>query len=156
MEALHDVVKSGKARYIGASTMCAWEFAKAQRVAAENGWTEFVSMQNHYNLLYREEEREMIPQCIDQGVGSTRGALRPWTADGTLEPRRRDEGRRAPVTIPSRTRSMASLTLLAGDRALQVVAAERGLPRADRHRMAAPPARRYVAGHRRDETSPRE
>jgi 1-deoxyxylulose-5-phosphate synthase len=74
MEALHEVVKSGKARYIGASTMYAWEFAKAQRVAAENGWTEFVSMQNHYNLLYREEEREMIPQCIDQGVG-----VNPWS-----------------------------------------------------------------------------
>jgi aryl-alcohol dehydrogenase-like predicted oxidoreductase len=74
MEALHDVVKAGKARYIGASTMYAWEFARAQRVAAVNGWTEFVSMQNHYNLLYREEEREMIPQCLDQGV-----AVNPWS-----------------------------------------------------------------------------
>ena len=63
MEALHDVVKAGKARYIGASSMYAWQFAKAQRVAA----TPFVSMQNHYNLIYREEEREMIPQCLDQG-----------------------------------------------------------------------------------------
>lgn len=74
MEALHDVVKSGKVRYIGASTMKAWQFAKAQRVAALNGWTEFVSMQNHYNLVYREEELEMIPQCIDMGVG-----LIPWS-----------------------------------------------------------------------------
>ena len=65
MEALHDVVKAGKARYIGASSMWAWQFAKAQRVAP----TRFVSMQNHYNLVYREEEREMIPQCLDQGVG---------------------------------------------------------------------------------------
>src|SRR5690348_16459698 len=65
MEALHGVVKSGKARYIGASSMFAWQFAKAQRVAG----TPFVSMQNHYNLIYREEEREMIPQCLDQGVG---------------------------------------------------------------------------------------
>ena len=65
MDALHDVVKAGKARYIGASSMYAWQFAKAQRVAQ----TRFVSMQNHYNLVYREEEREMIPQCIDQGVG---------------------------------------------------------------------------------------
>ncbi len=68
MEALHDVVKTGKARYIGASTMAAWQFAKAQAVAERNGWTRFVSMQNHYNLLYREEEREMIPLCVDQGV----------------------------------------------------------------------------------------
>src|ERR687898_441198 len=64
MEALHDVVNAGKARYVGASSMYAWQFAKAQRVAK----TPFVSMQNHYNLVYREEEREMIPQCIDQGV----------------------------------------------------------------------------------------
>jgi 1-deoxyxylulose-5-phosphate synthase len=70
MEALHDVVKAGKARYLGASSMYAWQFAKAQRVAA----TRFVSMQNHYNLVYREEEREMIPQCLDQGVGVV-----PWS-----------------------------------------------------------------------------
>ena len=70
MDALHDVVKAGKARYIGASSMWAWEFAKAQSVAS----TRFVSMQNHYNLIYREEEREMIPQCIDQGVG-----VIPWS-----------------------------------------------------------------------------
>jgi 1-deoxyxylulose-5-phosphate synthase len=92
MEALHDVVKAGKARYIGASTMYAWEFARAQRVAAANGWTEFVSMQNHYNLLYREEEREMIPQCIDQGV-----AVNPWSpfARGLLAGKwKREEGRR--------------------------------------------------------------
>ena len=69
MEALHDVVKSGKVRYIGASAMYAWQFAKAQHVAEMNGWTRFVSMQDTYNLLYREEEREMHPQCIDQGVG---------------------------------------------------------------------------------------
>lgn len=74
MEALHDVVKMGKARYIGASSMYAWQFAKAQHVAERNGWTKFVSMQNHYNLVYREEEREMIPQCLDQGVG-----LIPWS-----------------------------------------------------------------------------
>lgn len=74
MEALHDVVKAGKARYIGASSMYAWQFAKAQFVAEKNGWTRFVSMQNHYNLVYREEEREMIPLCIDQGVG-----IIPWS-----------------------------------------------------------------------------
>ena len=74
MEALHDVVKSGKARYIGASSMYAWQFAKAQEVARANGWTRFVSMQNQINLIYREEEREMIPLCLDQGVG-----LIPWS-----------------------------------------------------------------------------
>jgi len=74
MEALHDIVKSGKVRYIGASSMFAWQFAKAQQVARERGWTRFVSMQNHYNLVYREEEREMIPLCQDQGVG-----LIPWS-----------------------------------------------------------------------------
>jgi aryl-alcohol dehydrogenase (NADP+) len=87
MEALHDVVKAGKARYIGASSMYAWQFAKAQHVADLGGWTRFVSMQNHYNLLYREEEREMLPLCADQGVGVipwsplARGRLtRPWDA----------------------------------------------------------------------------
>jgi 1-deoxyxylulose-5-phosphate synthase len=73
MEALHDVVKAGKARYIGASSMHAWQFAKAQAAAGGAG-TKFVSMQNHYNLVYREEEREMIPQCLDQGVG-----VIPWS-----------------------------------------------------------------------------
>ena len=71
MEALHDVVKSGKARYIGASSMYAWQFQKAQRVAERNGWTKFVSMQNHYNMIYREEEREMIPFCRDEKIALT-------------------------------------------------------------------------------------
>ena len=74
MEALNDVVKSGKARYIGASSMFAWQFAKAQYTADLHGWRRFVSMQNHYNLVYREEEREMIPLCMDQGIG-----LIPWS-----------------------------------------------------------------------------
>jgi aryl-alcohol dehydrogenase (NADP+) len=74
MEALHDVVKAGKALYIGASSMWAWQFAKAQYTADLHGWTRFVSMQNHYNAVYREEEREMNPLCIDQGVG-----LIPWS-----------------------------------------------------------------------------
>ncbi len=69
MEALHEVVRAGKARYIGASSMFAWQFAKAQNLAERHGWTRFASMQNHYNLIYREEEREMIPLCADQGVG---------------------------------------------------------------------------------------
>jgi aryl-alcohol dehydrogenase-like predicted oxidoreductase len=87
MDVLHEVVKSGKARYIGASSMYAWQFAKAQSVAP----TRFVSMQNHYNLVYREEEREMIPQCIDQGV-----AVLPWSplARGLLAGNRTREGER--------------------------------------------------------------
>lgn len=71
MKALHDVVESGKVRYIGASSMLAWQFAKANQVAKENGWTQFISMQNHMNLLYREDEREMEPLCEDLGVGLT-------------------------------------------------------------------------------------
>ncbi len=94
MEALHDVVRAGKARYIGASSMYAWQFAKAQAVAP----TRFVSMQNHYNLVYREEEREMIPQCIDQGV-----AVLPWSplARGLLAGTRTREGDR--LTTRART-----------------------------------------------------
>ena len=89
MGALHDVVRAGKARYIGASSMFAWQFAKAQHVADDNGWTRFVSMQPHYNLLYREEEREMIPQCVDQGVG-----VIPWSplARGVLAGNRTRQG----------------------------------------------------------------
>lgn len=89
MEALHDVVKAGKARYIGASSMHAWQFAKAQYTADLHGWTRFVSMQNHYNLIYREEEREMIPFCVDQGVG-----LIPWSplARGFFAGNRKREG----------------------------------------------------------------
>jgi len=85
LEALHDVVQAGKARYLGASSMHAWQCAQALYTADLNGWTRFVSMQNYYNLLYREEEREMLPLCADQGVGSipwsplARGRLtRPW------------------------------------------------------------------------------
>ena len=100
MEALHDVVRAGKARYIGASSMYAWQFAKAQYTADLHGWTRFVSMQNHYNLVYREEEREMLPFCIDQGVGVipwsplARGFLagnRPRGAQGET-PRARTDG----------------------------------------------------------------
>lgn len=89
MEALHDVVKAGKARYIGASSMFAWQFAKAQHTADANGWTRFVSMQNHWNAVYREEEREMVPQCLDMGVG-----VIPWSplARGFLAGNRRVKG----------------------------------------------------------------
>jgi aryl-alcohol dehydrogenase (NADP+) len=74
MEALNDVVRAGKARYIGASSMFTWQFMKALHVSEMNGWSKFISMQNHYNLVYREEEREMIPLCVDQGIG-----LIPWS-----------------------------------------------------------------------------
>jgi 1-deoxyxylulose-5-phosphate synthase len=90
LEALHEVVKSGKARYLGASSMFAWQFSKALSVARRRGWTPFVSMQNHYNLLYREEEREMMPLCSDEGIGVVpwsplaRGRLtRPWATEST-------------------------------------------------------------------------
>src|SRR5579875_2945768 len=98
MEALHDVVRAGKARYIGASSMYAWQFAKLQAAAP----TRFVSMQNHYNLLYREEEREMIPQCIDQGVG-----IIPWSplARGMLAGNRDRGGERS--TTRARTDAFA-------------------------------------------------
>jgi aryl-alcohol dehydrogenase-like predicted oxidoreductase len=92
MEALHDVVKVGKARYLGASSMWAWQLAKAQHVAAVHGWTRFVSMQNHWNLLYREEEREMAPLCVDQGVG-----MIPWS------PLARGRLARAPEAKTART-----------------------------------------------------
>jgi aryl-alcohol dehydrogenase-like predicted oxidoreductase len=90
LEALHDVVKSGKVRYLGASSMHAWQFTKALYLADLHGWTRFVAMQNHYNLLYREEEREMIPLCVSEGIGIipwsplARGRLaRPWQTENT-------------------------------------------------------------------------
>jgi 1-deoxyxylulose-5-phosphate synthase len=91
MEALHEVVRAGKARYIGASSMFAWQFAKAQNLAGSHGWTRFATMQNHYNLIYREEEREMIPLCLDQGV-----AVLPYSplARGVLTGNRDRQGER--------------------------------------------------------------
>ena len=126
MEALHDVVRAGKARYIGASSMYAWQFAKAQAVADRNGWTRFVSMQNHYNLIYREEEREMIPLCVDQGV-----AVMPWSplARGRLAGA--DGGRRTLRAETDRFRdSFYSAPELDEPviARLREVAAERGVP----------------------------
>jgi aryl-alcohol dehydrogenase-like predicted oxidoreductase len=125
MEALHDVVKAGKARYIGASSMYAWEFSKAQYTAELHGWTRFVSMQNHYNLLYREEEREMLPLCADQGVG-----VLPWSplARGRLT---RDWDT---ATARSRNDEFGRKLYRDGDReivdAVARIAAEREVPRA--------------------------
>jgi 1-deoxyxylulose-5-phosphate synthase len=126
MDALHDVVKAGKARYIGASSMFAWQFAKAQSVAG----TRFVSMQNHYNLVYREEEREMIPQCIDQGVG-----VIPWSpiARGLLAGNRTRQGEK--LTTRANTDQFGDslykpeVDFDVVDRATQV-AQERGVPSA--------------------------
>ena len=91
MEALHEVVRAGKARYLGASSMFAWQFAKAQNLAERHGWTRFASMQNHYNLVYREEEREMVPLCADQGT-----AVLPYSplARGVLAGNRGRQGER--------------------------------------------------------------
>jgi 1-deoxyxylulose-5-phosphate synthase len=130
MQALHDVVRAGKARYIGASSMFAWQFAKAQQVAAANGWTSFVSMQNHYNLIYREEEREMIPLCIDQGVG-----VIPWSplARGVLAGNRTREGERRTTRAGSDPFGDSLYNVDADfdvvDRCREV-AAERGVPSA--------------------------
>ena len=129
MEALHDVVRAGKARYIGASSMFAWQFAKAQHTADAHGWTRFVSMQNHYNLVYREEEREMIPQCVDQGVG-----VIPWSplARGLLAGSRTRTGERR--TVRSNSDPFGDTLYNENDfdvveRAAEV-AAERGVPTA--------------------------
>jgi 1-deoxyxylulose-5-phosphate synthase len=128
MAALHGVVQNGKARYIGASAMFAWQFAKAQHTAGCHGWARFVSMQNHYNLMYREEEREMIPQCLDQGV-----AVIPYSplARGMLTGNRTRGGERTtsrsgsdPVS-DSQYNSQADFDV--ADRVVSVAAA-RGVP----------------------------
>ncbi len=128
MEALHDIVKSGKARYIGASSMFAWQFAKAQETARANGWTRFIAMQNQLNLLYREEEREMLPLCEAEGVG-----VIPWSplARGRLT-RAIDE-----ETVRSQTDGVGKMLYKDGDAAdravidaVGVVAEARGVARA--------------------------
>jgi aryl-alcohol dehydrogenase-like predicted oxidoreductase len=129
LEALHDVVKAGKARYIGASSMYAWQFAKALYLAKLNGWTRFVSMQNHYNLLYREEEREMMGLCAEEGIAVipwsplARGRLtRAWQAETT----KRSETDRFGNTMYSRTEEDDKKVV---DR-LGEIAEKRGVPRA--------------------------
>ncbi|WP_328885620.1 aldo/keto reductase [Streptomyces sp. NBC_00316] len=125
LEALHDVVKAGKARYIGASSMYAWQFSKALYTAERHGWTRFATMQNHYNLLHREEEREMLPLCADQGIGVipwsplARGRLtRDWDAD----------------SVRSETDEFGKTLYQENDRVIvervAAIAKERGIPRA--------------------------
>jgi 1-deoxyxylulose-5-phosphate synthase len=127
MEVLHDLVRTGKVRYIGASSMFAWQFAKAQHTAERHGWTQFVSMQNHYNLLYREEEREMIPLCLELGVG-----IIPWSplARGWLTGSRSRSGE--PSTVRARNDVFADQLYDKSDfeviDAVTTLAAERGLP----------------------------
>jgi aryl-alcohol dehydrogenase-like predicted oxidoreductase len=126
MAALHEVVQAGKARYLGASSMYAWQFAKAQHTATTAGWTRFVSMQNHYNLVYREEEREMIPLCLAQGVGCI-----PWSplARGLLAGNRERGGQRR--TVRAASDPLAEQLYDDADfqvvEAVRAVAAERGL-----------------------------
>ena len=128
MEALHDVVKAGKARYIGASSMFAWQFAKALAVAERHNWTRFVSMQNYYNLLYREEEREMLPLCLAEGIGVipwsplAKGRLaRDWD-DATARSETDQLGKRLYPASADADREVAA-------RVAQL-AAQRGVPRA--------------------------
>ncbi|MEN2741026.1 aldo/keto reductase [Microbacterium sp. X-17] len=131
LEALHDLVKAGKVRYLGASSMRAWEFAKALRLQRENGWARFVSMQDHYNLLQREEEREMVPLCLDEGVGTlvwsplARGRLaRAWDESKATARGQRDEY--ADILYGSLTEESDRAIIDAVGR----VAERRGLPRA--------------------------
>jgi aryl-alcohol dehydrogenase-like predicted oxidoreductase len=130
LEALHDVVKAGKARYIGASSMYAWQFAKSLYLADLNGWTRFVSMQNHFNLMYREEEREMTPLCLAEGIGVipwsplARGRLaRPWKVDNNTP---RSTGDVFGSTLYKSTEEADRKVV----EALQSLAAERGVPAA--------------------------
>ncbi len=129
LEALHDAVKSGKVRYLGASSMYAWQFAKALYLADRHGWTRFVSMQNHYNLLYREEEREMLPLCRAEGIGVipwsplARGRLaRPWQEGATRRLETDHYGRSLYASTEDADRKVV-------DR-LGEVAAARGVPQA--------------------------
>jgi 1-deoxyxylulose-5-phosphate synthase len=154
MEALHDVVRAGKARYIGASSMYAWQFAKAQHVADLGGWTRFVSMQDHYNLIYREEEREMHPLCLDQGIG-----VIPWSplARGRLArlPEERTTTRSSSDPIADRMYTESDDAVV---RAVADVAKARGLPLAQvalawmlhKEAVSAPIVGATKAGHVED------
>lgn len=128
MEALHDVVKAGKVRYIGASSMYAWQFLQAQHVAERNGWTKFVSMQNYLNLLYREEEREMLPLCREEGIG-----VIPWSplAKGRLTRDWNEQTARSEIDEVGK--AFYAKMAEADRKVVEVVAgiaAKRGIPRA--------------------------
>jgi 1-deoxyxylulose-5-phosphate synthase len=156
LDALYFLVRAGKVRYLGASSMAAWQFSKALYTAGERGWHGFVSMQNHYNLVYREEEREMIPLCIDQGVG-----VIPWSplARGFLAGNRRsgDTGE----TLRARTDEMARGMYFPDS---DFVVAEAAAAVARARRYAGPDrvcvdftcAGSHRADHRRDQTQPRQ
>jgi 1-deoxyxylulose-5-phosphate synthase len=124
LEALHEVVKAGKARYIGASSMFAWQFEKALQLARRHGWTRFVSMQPHYNLLYREEEREMLPLCAEEGIGVipwsplARGRLtRPWGEAGSGRAERDEYGKELYARTEESDRAVVErLNKLAGEK----------------------------------------
>ena len=129
LEALHDVVKAGKARYIGASSMWAWQLAKALGMQERRGWTRFVTMQNHYNAVYREEEREMLPLCLDQGIG-----VIPWSplARGFLTGNRPKSTE--PTTVRGRTDTISHALYNEGDHVVvervSALAAKRGVSNA--------------------------
>ena len=151
MGALNDVVRSGKVRYLGASSMYAWQFVKAQATARRAGGAQFISMQNHYNLIYREEEREMIPACRSFGVG-----VLPWSPlargilAGNAVERAGEKSMRARFdNFPDgRYEHPSDAAIIA---ALSDIAARRGVPQARRTRLAPPPAGRHGAHLRRDE-----
>ncbi len=131
LEALNDVVRAGKARYIGASSMYAWQFAKALYLSDQNGWARFISMQNHYNLMYREEEREMMPLCQSEGVGVipwsplARGRLaRPWKTEGTARSTGTRDAFGSTLYVPTEDADHKTVD------ALQALAAQRGVPMA--------------------------
>ncbi|MFO0790657.1 MAG: aldo/keto reductase [Pirellulales bacterium] len=131
LETLHDVVRAGKARYIGASSMYAWQFAQALYLADLHGWTRFISMQNHYNLMYREEEREMMPLCREQGIGVipwsplARGRLaRPWKIEGTARSTGASDAFGSTLYTPTEDADHNTVN------ALEAVATERGVPMA--------------------------
>ena len=150
MAALHEVVTAGKARYLGASSMYAWQFAKAQHVAERNGWIRFISMQNHYNLMYREEEREMLPLCADQGIGVPVQSARPRHAGRQPGVARASAGRhgrgRPAVGRAMPRRSRPTSMWLTGWRRSRPSAARPGPGRAG---LAAQPSGRDRAHRRR-------
>ena len=158
LEALHDLVKAGKVRYLGASSMHAWEFAKALHLQRQHGWARFVSMQDHYNLLAREEEREMIPLCLDEGVGTivwsplARGRLARAVGGREVDARVRDRRRFADMLYTPADRRQRPRHHRRGRRRRR---GPRRQPGADRAGLAAQQARRHRAARRGQHNRPR-